>query len=169
MHSDAIVVRHGSPEDADTIAAFNRAMARETEGRELAPGSIEAGVRGMFAHPRYGFYAVAQASAEAPRPLAGCLMVTFEWSDWRNGVFWWIQSVYVDAPFRRRGVYRRLYRWVHEQALQAADDASGRGPRCCGFRLYVEKDNHAAQRTYHALGMSATGYLMFEQLLERGG
>ena len=156
MTQNRVRVRPGTAADADTIAAFNRAMARETEGRDIPHSRLAAGVRGMLQRPQYGFYAVAEVDGE----VAGCLMVTFEWSDWRNGLFWWIQSVYVDARHRRRGVYRALYDWVRERAL-AAELADG--TRCCGFRLYVEKENERAQQTYAALGMSCCDYLMFEE------
>ena len=161
MNAGPTRVRRGREEDADTIAAFNRAMARETEARDIPPGLLEAGVRGMLANPDLGFYAVAEVEGE----LAGCLMVTYEWSDWRNGLFWWIQSVYVSAGHRRRGVYRALYDWVRERAEEA--EAGGDG-RCCGFRLYVEKDNHVAQRAYRALGMRECDYLMYEEERLRG-
>ncbi len=160
MNAQPMRVRRGRDEDADTIAAFNRAMARETEAREIPAGVLEAGVRGMLARPEHGFYAVAEIGSE----VAGCLMVTYEWSDWRNGLFWWIQSVYVASPFRRRGVYRALYEWVRERAAEA--EAAG-GGRCCGFRLYVEKANVSAQQTYRALGMRECDYLMYEE--ERAG
>ena len=83
-------------------------------------------------------------------------MVTNEWSDWRNGLFWWIQSVYVEPAWRRRGVYRRLYHFI--RPLAQAD------PGICGFRLYVEKDNVVAQKTYASLGMVQTDYLVYEEL-----
>ena len=85
-------------------------------------------------------------------------MVTYEWSDWRNGLFWWIQSVYITQNFRRRGIYRRLYEFVKEMA-QAESDVRG-------FRLYVEKENRTAQLTYERLGMAETHYLMFEELIK---
>ena len=151
----------GGEDDADTIAAFNRAMARGTEAREIPPGLIEAGVRGMLANPSLGFYVVAEIDGRT----AGCLMVTYEWSDWRNGLFWWVQSVYVAQPFRRRGIYRSLYEWVRERAREA--ESAGNG-RCCGFRLYVEKENVAAQRTYQALGMRQCDYLMYEEERRQG-
>ncbi len=93
--------------------------------------------------------------AEHGGRVVGCLMVTNEWSDWRNGIFWWIQSVYVEAGWRRKGVYRRLYDYV--RALALAD------PGVCGFRLYVEKENAVAQATYESLGMKATDYLVYEE------
>ena len=148
----ALLVRRALPSDADAIAAFNSAMALETEGRALIPERIGAGVRRLLADPSLGFYAV----AEHQGAVVGCLMITNEWSDWRDGLFWWIQSVYVVAHWRRRGVYRRLYDFVRELAA--------REPGICGFRLYVEKENVVAQQTYRALGMTPTEYLMFEEL-----
>ena len=161
MNAQPMRVRRGDESDADTIAAFNRAMARETEARDIPAGLLESGVRGMFANPHLGFYAVAECDGET----AGCLMVTYEWSDWRNGLFWWIQSVYVAQPFRRRGVYRALYDWVRERANAAQSAGDG---RCCGFRLYVEKENRDAQRTYQALGMRECDYLMYEEERQPG-
>lgn len=149
---DSLRIRKAQPADADHIAAFNRAMALETEGKTLIPGLIAAGVRRLLAEPALGFYAVAEHEGE----VVGCLMVTNEWSDWRNGLFWWIQSVYVTKAWRRRGVYRRLYDFVRELAQ--------REPGVCGFRLYVEKENTTAQRTYSSLGMAPTDYLIYEEL-----
>ena len=151
-HAPALVIRKAQARDADAIAAFNSTMALETEGRALQPQRIAAGVRRLLDDPSLGFYVVAEHAGSA----VGCLMVTNEWSDWRNGLFWWIQSVYVVAPWRRRGVYRRLYQFVRE--LAAAQ------PGICGFRLYVEKENRIAQRTYAALGMAPTEYLLYEEL-----
>jgi GNAT superfamily N-acetyltransferase len=152
MNQTDILVRRAQPGDADAIAEFNSAMALETEGRALIPERIAAGVRRLLSDPSLGFYAVAEHEGR----VVGCLMVTNEWSDWRNGLFWWIQSVYVVAGWRRRGVYRRLYDFVRE--LAAHDTA------ICGFRLYVEKENAVAQQTYSALGMTPTDYLLFEEL-----
>jgi ribosomal protein S18 acetylase RimI-like enzyme len=109
-------------------------------------------VRGLLEQPAAGFYLLAES---APR-IVGSLLVTKEWSDWRNGDFWWIQSVYVHPDFRRQGVYKRLY--LHVQELAAQD------PKVCGFRLYVERENARAQATYRALGMQETRYLVFEEL-----
>ena len=143
------VARRG---DAQAIIEFNAAMAHETEGKRLLPEVIGAGVRSLLRQPQAGFYVVAQHE----KHVVGALMVTKEWSDWRNGTFWWIQSVYVLPEFRRQGVYRRLYR--HIQAMAAKDK------RVCGFRLYVERENRRAQKTYRALGMDRTRYLVFEEL-----
>ena len=147
-----LVIRRAEMRDADTIAAFNARMAHETEGKELIPEVIGAGVRKLLATPTLGFYLVAEHEG---RVIAN-LMVTNEWSDWRNGLFWWIQSVYVDAAYRRQGVYRRMYEEVRSLARA---DAGG-----CGFRLYVEKENDVAHATYAALGMQETGYFMYEEL-----
>jgi ribosomal protein S18 acetylase RimI-like enzyme len=145
-------IRLATPADAEVLVEFNCAMAAETEGKNLLPEVIGAGVRGLLARPASGFYVI----AENPGRVAGSLLITKEWSDWRNGDFWWIQSVYVRPEFRRQGVYRRLYR--HVQELAASD------PRVCGFRLYVERENERAQETYRKLGMKETRYLVYEEL-----
>lgn len=145
-------IRRATRRDAAALIAFNTAMARETEGKVLMPNVIGAGVRHLLRHPDSGFYLVAESGGKV---IAG-LMVTKEWSDWRNGEFWWIQSVYVRAEHRRHGVYRSLYRAV--QALAAKK----RG--VCGFRLYVEQSNRRAQATYRASGMLRTHYLVYEHL-----
>lgn len=150
-----IEIRPATAADTAELAQFNCEMARETEDIRLDPGVVVAGVNGLFEHPERGFYVVADAGGE----LAGSLMVTNEWSDWRNGMFWWIQSVYVRPAYRRRGVYRSLYRHVE---TMAADH-----PEICGFRLYVERDNHRAQQTYRSLGMHETPYLLYEALTGR--
>jgi ribosomal protein S18 acetylase RimI-like enzyme len=144
--------RLAAPGDAAVLAEFNAAMALETEGKQLLPEVIGAGVRSLLGRPGSGFYVVAEDDGK----VVGSLLITKEWSDWRNGDFWWIQSVYVRPAWRRQGVYKRLYR--HVQELASND------PSVCGFRLYVERENRQAQRTYRALGMSETHYLVFEEL-----
>ncbi len=145
-------IRLAAPADARALVEFNSAMALETEDKRLLPGVIGAGVRSLLKNPDSGFYVVAEAGGR----VVGSLMLTKEWSDWRNGNFWWIQSVYVRPELRRRGVYRRLYR--HVQRLGAGDRA------VCGFRLYVERGNRRAHAAYRALGMEKTRYLVFEEL-----
>ncbi|HEU4441369.1 MAG TPA: N-acetyltransferase [Burkholderiales bacterium] len=145
-------VRLATPQDAPVLIEFNAAMALETEQKELLPEVIGAGVRSLLGNPAAGFYVL----AEKDDRVLGALMITKEWSDWRNGTFWWIQSVYVRPELRRQGVYKLLYRHVQELA---ADD-----PAVCGFRLYVEHENARAQATYRALGMKQTRYLVFEEL-----
>ena len=149
---NGIAVRPAHAEEADTLAGFNIAMALETEGRRLLPEVVGAGVRRLLAEPALGFYLVAVADGE----VVGSAMVTTEWSDWRNGRFWWIQSVYVRPERRRHGVFRALYAHIREAAAQAPD--------VCGFRLYVERENAAAQATYRALGMHETDYRIMEEL-----
>ena len=127
-------------------------MAWETENKELAPEIISRGVERLINKPEYGFYLIAEIGDD----IAGTLMVTTEWSDWRDGLFWWIQSVYVAPQHRRKGVYRAMY---DEVKTLAADQ-----PDVCGYRLYVEKDNVIAQSTYEQLGMHATDYLLYEQM-----
>lgn len=145
-------VRLATPQDAPVLIEFNAAMALETEQKELLPEVIGAGVRSLLGNPAAGFYVL----AEKDDRVLGALMITKEWSDWRNGTFWWIQSVYVRPELRRQGVYKLLYRHVQDLA---ADD-----PAVCGFRLYVEHENARAQATYRALGMKQTRYLVFEEL-----
>ena len=145
-----ITVREAVEEDIPTIAAFNRAMAVETEGKELGPAVVLEGVAAIIRRRELGFYLVAEVGGI----IAGQLMITTEWSDWRNGFFWWIQSVYVKQEFRRLGVYSRLYERVREMALAAGDVR--------GIRLYVAKENVPAQRVYERLGMGDSGYLMYE-------
>ena len=125
-------------------------MAQETEGLALDADVVRPGVAAVLADDALGFYLVAEVDGQA----AGQLMVTYEWSDWRNGLFWWIQSVYVRLEFRRRGVYSAL----HRQVTQAAQEAGG----VCGIRLYVEQDNTIAQQVYESLEMHRTRYQLYE-------
>jgi ribosomal protein S18 acetylase RimI-like enzyme len=145
------VIRLARPGDEAALVAFNRAMALETEGLELDPEVLGRGVRRLLASPELGFYVV----VELDGAVGAGLMVTTEWSDWRDATFWWIQSVYVRPELRRWGLYRRLYAFVRERAREAGN--------VCGFRLYVERENAVAQRTYEALGMRETRYRMYEQ------
>ncbi len=147
-----MIIRQALAQDAAELAEFNISMARETESVELIPDVIRAGVEAMIQHPERGFYLV----VELDNGIQASLMVTTEWSDWRNGTFWWIQSVYVRPRYRRQGLYRELYERVKELAEQ---DSS-----VCGFRLYVERDNRIAQQTYASLGMLETEYKIFEEL-----
>ena len=139
--------------DAATLAEFNGAMALETESKSLALEKLLPGVESVLRAPRHGFYVVAEAAGE----IAGSLLVTYEWSDWRNGRLWWIQSVYVRPAHRRRGVYRALHEFVRERARATGD--------VVGIRLYVERENAAARRTYGALGMTETPYRIYEEML----
>ncbi len=147
-----MIIRQALSQDAAELAEFNINMARETENVELIPEVIRSGVEALIDHPERGFYLV----VELDNGIQAALMITNEWSDWRNGMFWWIQSVYVRPAYRRQGLYRTLYERVKELAEQ--DDS------VCGFRLYVERDNQPAQNTYTALGMEETEYKIYEEL-----
>ena len=151
--SNTIHVRAASIDDRDDLAAFNAAMARETENKTLDADVLRAGVAAVLVEPARGFYLV----AECDGAIAGCLMITFEWSDWRNGDWWWLQSVYVAPTCRRRGVFRALYAEVERRAAQRDN--------VIGLRLYVERDNAHAQRTYAGLGMFEEGYRMYRKNL----
>jgi ribosomal protein S18 acetylase RimI-like enzyme len=156
--TQSITVRAASFDDIEQLAAWAIAMAMETEHKRLDPDTVGPGVRAVLDEPARGCYFIAERDASnadgATREPIGTLMLTHEWSDWRNGDWWWIQSVYVDPAHRRQGVYRALY--DHVQALAQA------APDVCGLRLYVERENSNAQRTYESLGMRDAGYAMYE-------
>lgn len=144
-------IRRATPADAALVTDFNLRLALESEGKALDRALLSAGVAAALADPGKALYFLAEEGGT----VVGQTMVTTEWSDWRNGWFWWVQSVYVVPPARRSGVFRALYEHVHQAAR--AD------PAVVGLRLYVEQDNHAAQGTYSRLGMTRTGYLVFER------
>lgn len=152
-------IRDAVAADAPLLAGWAAAMALETEDKVLDPATVAAGVAAGIADPAHARYFVAMrespvAGRETLAVPAGTLMLTSEWSDWRNGTWWWIQSVYVAPEHRRQGVYAALYRHVERLARAT--------PGVVGLRLYVEHDNQAAQRTYGALGMRDAGYRIFE-------
>jgi ribosomal protein S18 acetylase RimI-like enzyme len=152
-----ILVREAFDADFALLANGNMAMAVESEGKPLAQAIVEAGVRAALADPDKGRYFVAEFGGTS----AGQAMVTREWSDWRNGWFWWIQSVYIALEYRRRGVYRALHEHIRAAAVAERD--------VVGLRLYVETGNAIAQKTYHALGMRDAGYRLFEEDWSAGG
>jgi GNAT superfamily N-acetyltransferase len=145
------LVRPARAEDADTLTDFNLAMAQETEHLTLDRATLSAGVRAAIADPLKARYFVGEVDGR----VAGMLMLTLEWSDWRNGEIWWIQSVYVHPDFRRLGVFKAIYR--HVEALARQHNA-------IGLRLYVVHENKAAQETYRQLGMEVSEYLVMENL-----
>jgi ribosomal protein S18 acetylase RimI-like enzyme len=153
VSSSSIAVGRAATEDVAAIAQFNIAMAAETEDLALDPQTVHAGVAAVVSDDRRGFYLVARSDGKA----VGSLMITYEWSDWRNGNLWWIQSVYVVPSARKQGIFRLLYDNVISLAKQDGDAA--------GVRLYVEKDNRGAQEVYRKLGMSETAYRVFEIIL----
>lgn len=149
--NETIQVREAHPDDWQFIADGNAAMALESEGKTLCRNTVDAGVKAALADPSKGRYFIAEVDGVP----AGQTMVTLEWSDWRNGFFWWIQSVYVPPEFRRRGVFRAIHAYIRTAARA--------GGGVCGLRLYVERDNTTAIRTYDALGMSDAGYALLEE------
>jgi len=156
MMNQRIYIRCGVPADLNALVSFNQAMAMETESKRLSEAVLISGVRNLLESEGQGRYFIAtETDADERESILGALMVTFEWSDWRNGRFWWIQSVYVDPHHRRRGIYRRLHQ--HVKALSEQDGA------CCGIRLYVEHNNTIAQQTYARVGMTKTRYDIFEE------
>lgn len=153
----SLSIRQAATDDRDRIVLFNQAMAKETEGRKLDRGTLIRGVEALLADPARGRYFVAEEAGTTAdgAEIVGQLAVTTEWSDWRNGEIWWIQSVYIARSHRRRGIYGELHRHVRAMAREAG---------VIGLRLYVERDNEAAQSTYLALGMSPSSYVMYEEI-----
>ncbi|QRP63811.1 GNAT family N-acetyltransferase [Rhodanobacter sp. FDAARGOS 1247] len=145
-------IRAAEPADLASLVQWNAAMAWETEQKRLDPAILARGVAGVFEQPQRGFYLVAERDGTA----VASLLVTREWSDWRNGDFWWIQSVYVIPAARRGGVFRALYEEVERLAAAAG---------AVGLRLYVETENRHAQATYEGLGMQRCHYFMYEMPL----
>jgi len=147
---DDLIIRDGKISDVKTIVRFQKDMAKETENRALSDDYINPGVMAVFNEDEKGFYLVAESNGE----VVGSLLVTYEWSDWRNGWFWWIQSVYVAKEWRRKGVYR----YLNDEVTQRCRKTRG----VCGIRLYVERNNTIAQNVYKNLGMKETDYLLYE-------
>jgi GNAT superfamily N-acetyltransferase len=138
MHEE---IRRATIQDAEVLARYNAAMARETEGKTLHAATLRRGVEAVINDEAKGFYLVVCHDGV----VVGQCLLTKEWSDWRAGWYWWFQSVYVDPSARRQGVFQRLYRHVQQLALAEGD--------VIGLRLYVERENTRAQATYVSLGM----------------
>ncbi len=152
-----IRIRKAALADLPIIADFNVQLARESEGLELEAARVEAGVEAILKDPAKGIYYLAEAGGA----VVGQLMITYEWSDWRNGNIWWIQSVYVKPEFRRAGVFRALYNHVQNTARARKD--------VCSLRLYVHAENTRAAQSYERLGMTRTQYEVFELDLRKDG
>lgn len=144
-------IRYANTKDIELIARNNQLMALETESRELPDDIIFSGVEAVLDDPALGFYLILEKDGTP----AGQLLVTTEWSDWRNGMFWWIQSVYVTPHFRKQGVYRTL----HEETKKLARETGN----VVGIRLYVDYDNENAQAVYRKMGMKESNYIFFEE------
>jgi len=147
-----IIIRKAKIQDADSIIGFQQAMALETESMMLANEVIQAGVKAVFEDKAKGQYYIAEYEGN----VIASLMITFEWSDWRNKQVWWFQSVYVVPEYRRSGIFRKMYDYIKREAL---NDKAG------GLRLYVEKDNIRAQKTYEAMGMDGDHYRFYEDMI----
>ena len=150
MHAAQLLIRDATPDDHVFLVGCAAAMALETEHKQLDAARLARGVQTLLAQPARGFYLIAERAGTR----VGTLMVSYEWSDWRGGDFWWIQSVYVLPEARHGGVYRALHMATRTRAQSAG---------AVGLRLYVEQDNTRAQRSYAALGMRRTAYALFEQ------
>ena len=151
---DCLNIRRAKLEDAATIASFSAAMALETEGMRLDLERLHKGTIALLESTDRGFYLVAELEQADDRQLLGQLLITYEWSDWRNGTFWWIQSVYVAPAWRCRNVFRGMYESVMASAKTS--------PNICGIRLYVEENNSVAQAVYRKVGLTPSSYAIFE-------
>ncbi len=149
---EGLEIRTATSGDLKTLVEFNRLMAWETESKKLDENLLSRGIQAVLEDPRRGFYLVASQSGR----VIGQLMITFEWSDWRNGLIWWFQSVYVHEDCRRRGVFAALFAEVRRLARE--------DPEVIGLRLYVENANERAIKTYLSLGMEDAGYRVIELL-----
>ncbi len=152
-----IRIRKAQADDLETIVDFNIDLADESEGVELDRERLRSGVQNALRDDRRAFYLIAESGGS----VSGQLMVTFEWSDWRNAEFWWLQSVFVRPEFRRQGVLKALYARVLELA---ADQG------VCGVRLYVEHSNLGAKSAYRSFGLEPTIFEMYEDdfVIDRG-
>ena len=149
-------IRLANLEDAEQMAQNNILLAKESEGASVDYSISLSAVKAVISDKNKGFYVVAEENNQ----VVGQLMVTFEWSDWRNGLIWWIQSVYIHPDYRRQGIYRQMYAFIKNLAKNENNVR--------GFRLYVEKENRIAQKTYESLGMRETVYKLYEELINIG-
>ena len=148
----SIAIRPAALADAETIVDFNQRLAWESESKQLDLETLRRGVAAILANENLGRYFMACLGEQ----IVGQLMLTYEWSDWRNGQIWWIQSVYVPPERRRLGVFRRLHAHVRRLALEEG--------QAVGLRLYVEQHNELARQVYRQLGLTEAGYLVMEEM-----
>lgn len=155
MEKGSLIIRDGTLQDVAVVAEFNRLLALETEGLALDYGVLHQGVSAVLGDASKGRYFL----AEDEGIVIGQTMITYEWSDWRNGWFWWIQSVYIAKEARGRGRFRRIHDHISSRAMASKD--------VCGLRLYVDQHNRSAQEVYLRLGLARSGYELFERVFER--
>ena len=152
MNQSDFHIRLAEPRDLESLVTYNMALASETEGRQLDRALLQAGAESILADSAKGFYVVMEHRSTGE--IIGQVLITFEWSDWRNAVFWWLQSVYVHKDWRRQGVFKALYDYVLAEGKRRGNVA--------GIRLYVERDNAVAQQVYTQAGLAAAPYKVFE-------
>jgi GNAT superfamily N-acetyltransferase len=148
-------IRKADLGDLEVVARFNVALAAESENLRLDPARVLAGVEALLRDPAKGTYFVAVSAGN----IIGQLLITHEWSDWHNGDYWWLQSVYVHPDFRRGGIFRALFEFIQAEAVRARE--------VCCLRLYMEKDNARARAAYYGLGMTETNYRVLERWFDR--
>ncbi|MBW4578085.1 MAG: GNAT family N-acetyltransferase [Tildeniella nuda ZEHNDER 1965/U140] len=148
----APIIRKARLQDLATIVNFNLSLVKEARGKDLDPTTLQKGVQAVLNDGDRGFYTVAEVEAK----VVAAVLVTFEWSDFRNAWFWWLQDVYVEPNYRQQGVFRSLYQYLKDQATLS---------NVCGLRLYVYQDNARAQAVYQSLGMQPSDSLMYEEIL----
>lgn len=148
-----VTIRLAEREDAGAIMEFQLGLALETENTHLDKLVLSKGISAVFDDPSKGTYYVAEYNGK----VAGCFLITYEWSEWRNATIWWLQSVYVSAPYRGSGVFRHMYKHIMEMI---ANDST-----VAGLRLYVDNTNERAQKVYKSLGMNGDHYHVFEKIL----
>jgi N-acetylglutamate synthase-like GNAT family acetyltransferase len=150
---DEISVRQATRNDIDIIVRFNSEMAHETENIILSQQILTKGVTAVFDDSAKGFYIV----AECDGTVVGQAMITYEWSDWRNAIVWWIQSVYILPDYRKSGVFRSIFEQIKSLAKES---------NACGLRLYVDRSNIIAKKAYKNLGMEESHYDLYEMMIK---
>ncbi len=151
---ERLTIRPAMVNDLDVLTEFSAAMALETEHRRLDKTRLRAGTQAVIERPEHGRFYVAELLTDGCPIIVGQFLITYEWSDWRNAQFWWVQSVYVRPDWRRKGVYRRMHQLIESLARSQPD--------VCGIRLYVERDNETAKHVYERVGLHAAGYEVYE-------
>ncbi|PAX54100.1 GNAT family N-acetyltransferase [Brunnivagina elsteri] len=152
MNQRNCIIRKAELEDLSTIVSFNQSLAMEVRGEKLESEIITSGVEAVLKDSNRGFYTLVEIESK----IIAIALITFEWSDWRNAWFWWLQDVYVEPSYRQQGIFRSLYMHLKQQAQLA---------QVSGLRLYVYKGNTKAQEVYQRIGMNPSNSLIFEDFL----